>query len=463
VALLAVALAGAVPAGAQSERGTPRLVQGPMIGAVTPESILFWARASGPFEVEVELGVHPLLASETHVVTARARKDDDYVVRLRADGLRAGTAYFYRVRVGGEDAKYLNDLQPFRVRTAPEPGTPGRFTIAFGSCARFQEDPVQAIWRQVESSGADLVFRVGDNIYGDALDPDILAEEYRRQRNVATLEPVLRSVPQLATWDDHDYGLNNHDRTNPIRDEARAVFERYWGNPSYGLPGVPGVFFEYTYGGVDFFFLDVRTHRDPNARPDGPNKTMLGLGQLAWLRERLLESRAPFKVLVSGSGWTRAKGHGGDSWASFLHERDSLFAFIQGNGIEGVVLLSGDTHVGELNAIPWSDRGGYDFYDLVSSPLAQSTTDSWLERRPEIRIRPVHFAGPNVGLVTFDLTGEPTLTFELVGEDGRRAWSPFVLRADELRNGVVSWREKIAPKSRERMERARDGRGYYEP
>jgi len=407
-------------------------------------------------------GAAPSFRVAARTPAVRAREEEDYVVLLRAEDLDPATTYRYRVRVEGRPDRYLGDLEPFEVRTAPSPDAGARFTVAYGSCARYQEDPVQPIWRQVRAANPDLFFWVGDNIYGDALDPAILAEEYRRQRSIPDLQPVLRSVPHLAIWDDHDFGLNNHDRRNPVKEEALGVFRRYWANPSYGLPGTPGVFFRYGYGGVDFFFLDVRYHRDPNAAPDVPGKTMLGEGQLRWLREGLRESRAPFKVLVSGSGWTRAKGPGGDSWASFLQERDSLFAFIQRREIEGVILLSGDTHVGELNAIPWSDRGGYDFYDLVSSPLAQSTTDSWLERRPEIRVRPVHFAGPNVGLLTFDLTeDDPVARFVLVGEDGRRAWEPFELRASELRNGVRSWPEKISDLSAKRMESRRQGEGYY--
>ncbi|MFQ5739432.1 MAG: iron-containing alcohol dehydrogenase, partial [Acidobacteriota bacterium] len=67
-------------------------------------------------------------------------------------------------------------------------------------------------------------------------DPDILAEEYRRQREVPRLQPLLRSRPQLAIWDDHDYGLNDSDRTNPVKKEALRVFQQYWANPAYGLP-----------------------------------------------------------------------------------------------------------------------------------------------------------------------------------------------------------------------------------
>ncbi len=52
-----------------------------------------------------------------------------------------------------------------------------------------------------------------------------------------------------------------------------------------------------------FFFLDCRYYRDPDVDPDGPGKTMLGKKQLAWLKWELKTSRAPFEVLISGSGW----------------------------------------------------------------------------------------------------------------------------------------------------------------
>ena len=248
---------------------------------------------------------------------------------------------------------------------------------------------------------------------------------------------------QLAFWDDHDFGLNDHDRTNPIKKDALQVFKEYWANPAYGLPDAPGVFFKYTYSSVDFFVLDVRYYRDPNLQPDSPAKTMLGKKQLEWLKNGLRGSQAPFKILLSGSGWSKAKGFGGDSWASYLHERNRIFNFIRDNEISGVVLLSGDTHVGELNVIPWSDAGGYDFYDLASSPLGQLSASSWMTRKPEKRVRPVFYKDANFGFIEFNFDDTPTLTFLLIDSSGRNAWTPFILRAGELRDGIKSWPDKI--------------------
>jgi alkaline phosphatase D len=244
--------------------------------------------------------------------------------------------------------------------------------------------------------------------------------------------------------------------------EALEIFKQYWANPAYGLPDTPGVFYSYSYGAVDFFFLDDRYHRDPNEDPGSPDKTMLGRAQFDWLRERLGASTAVFKVLVAGGGWTVAKGERGDSWAGFLHERNRLFDFIRDAGITGVVLVSGDSHVGELNAITWSEHGGYDFYDLVSSPLAQEPPSSWLHRRPERRIRPVYFQGSNVGVIDFMFDGEPRLMYRLFDFVGRSIWEPFVVRADELVNGVTSWPTKVDDEERQRQENHDRGQGYYE-
>lgn len=441
----------------------PRLMEGPMVGAVTPTSVVIWARATAATPVAVEYDISPAFAKPKRTAAVTTTKDDDYTVRITVPDLAPGTQVFYRMIVGNAPDRYqaLNSL--YHTRTAPSPAARGKFSIALGSCVRIQQDAEQPIWKQVAAVEPDLFFWLGDNIYGDAQEPEILAEEYRRQRSVPGLQPVIRTVPQLAIWDDHDFGVNDGDGTNPTKHLALKTFKQYWANPSYGLPDTAGVFFKYQYGGIDFFFLDDRYYRDPNNQPAAPTKTMLGKSQLAWLKNELKASKAPFKLLVSGSGWSVGKGPGGDAWSAFLHERDALFDYIRDNAITGIILTSGDTHVAELNCVPWSEKGGYDFYDLTTSPLAQRTESNWVNRHPEIRIRQVFASDSNFGLMTFDTTGEPTLTYNVIDTRGRRAWAPFVITARQLQNGVASWPAMIDKVSLQNHERRKAGGPYYLP
>ena len=435
----------------RNDVGEPRVLQGPMVGAVESDMIRIWARVTGEHEVVVEYGIDPFLSDFRRSRSVVAKAEDDFTVVVELKGLMPDAEYYYRILVEGEGPKYLKNKRPFRVRTAPAGDT--RFSVGFGSCARYGEDREQLIWREVQKAAPDLFFWLGDNIYGDTLRAEVLAEEYRRQRDVATLQPVIHSIPQLATWDDHDFALNDHDRENPLKEESLEVFKQYWANPSYGLSGTPGVFFQYEYGGVDFFFLDDRMYRDPFSKPDGPDKTLLGSLQMKWLEEGLRASSAPFKVIVSGSGWTSAKGEEGDSWATALQERNRLFTFIQTQEIEGVVLLSGDTHRGEFNAIPWSERGGYDLFEMVSSPLAQEPSEVDRPMVWEPQMREPYSYSVNFGLLTFDTTAEdPWLRFELVNIWGDSVWDATELRASDLRNGVESWKRVSSRKTKERYE-----------
>ena len=449
---------------AQESLAEPRLLQGPMLGAVTPTSIRIWVRVGAEFDVSVSVSESPRFDNARFTPPVAARAEDDLTVTILVSDLRPATRYYYRVLVNGERGKYTPDVPVHSFLTAPDTKTAAVFSVATGSCARFPEDPDQMIWRSVAAADPDFFIWLGDNIYADSGQLSAINGDYQRQRDVITYQPVARSIPQIAIWDDHDSGHNNGAGDNPFKESAFKAFRNYWANPAYGLDETPGVFFEYSYGGADFFLLDGRYYRDPNETPDGPGKTMLGAAQKAWLKDKLRASKAPFKIIASGGGWTVNKGPGGDSWASFLSERNELFDFIRDNRINGVVLLSGDTHIGELNAIPWSEKGGYDMYDLVASPLAQDTSDDFLERRPEARIRQVYFGSSNFGLLHFDMRGDdPWLEFNVLNYRGDAAWEPLRLYASDLVNGKATWLDKMDALSRERHESARSGGEYYKP
>ncbi len=416
-------------------------MQGPMVGPGQPDELRIWVRASGAHQIQVRYGRRPDLSDALLSVPVLATSERDFCATVVIGGLRPGEQYYYEVLVNGRPDKYQSALPAYRTRTAPSASTNYPLRICFGSCARFQIDPIQPIWTAVDRFDPDLFLWLGDNIYADAVDARVLAEEYRRQRSVATLQSLQARVPQAAIWDDHDFGLNDHDGTHPNKHASLVQFRRYWANPSYGTEGAPGVYFRYRIGPIEFLFLDVRFYRDPNADADGPEKTMLGKAQLDWLLASLKSSPAKFKCLVSGSGWTSAKGAGGDSWASFLTERNRLFAQIASARVPGVFLISGDTHVAELNAIPRPDLG-YDLFELVSSPLAQPTTDSYLTRTPEQRVRPVYAGGPNFGVIDYDPRDGGRIRLNVADQGGRMVWDSVELSAAELGAGGARWQDR---------------------
>ncbi|MFQ5913116.1 MAG: alkaline phosphatase D family protein [Nitrospinota bacterium] len=420
-----------------------------MIGFVSDREARIWVRLSGPHQVQVRYA--PAAAGRTsrerisRPVRALARRDHTAVIPLMR--LEPDTAYRYTVLIDGKKAPGEAKQENGPVfRTLPPANQPGKFRVAFGSCASVDFDPVQPIWKAVARTRPQAFLWIGDNVYADTQDSEVFRKKYRRQRMVKNLLPFQASVPQLAVWDDHDYGLNDGDRTFPAKKRSLAVFREYWANPQYGLPGrpgvqqTPGVFFRWSIGNVDLFLLDARTFRDPDSLPDGPRKTHLGIRQKDWLKASLKRSRAVFKVLVAPGAWTESKGPGGDSWASFLDERNEIFDFIQKEGVTGVFLLAGDSHRPQVNVIPWSEHGGYDLYEVISSPLAQKVKRKPLGNGNFRHLRPPNAYTLNFGFLEFDTQAEPArVKIRLMDAEGKDLWTPLSLTADDLKPGVKSW------------------------
>jgi alkaline phosphatase D len=118
--------------------------------------------------------------------------------------------------------------------------------------------------------------------------------------------------------------------------------------------------------------------------------------------------------------------------------------------------------MGELNCIPRSTVGGYDIYDMCSSPLAQMPANKNTRQMPEVRVRDTWTRSVNVGLMHFRMKGgKPSMTYTLHDVLGEPVWEPLVLTPDDLRNGVQTWDSKSDPNELKRLERFKRGGGYY--
>src|SRR6266851_3009956 len=78
--------------------------------------------------------------------------------------------------------------------------------IAFGSCNR--ESLPQPLWSPILETRPDLWIWLGDNIYADTEDMEVMRQKYARQLANEGYRQLRASVPVIGIWDDHDYGAN---------------------------------------------------------------------------------------------------------------------------------------------------------------------------------------------------------------------------------------------------------------
>jgi alkaline phosphatase D len=84
---------------------------------------------------------------------------------------------------------------------------PGISRIAFGSCAH-QARP-QPIWDAVLVAEPEVFILLGDNVYADTAGMGLLREVYESQGANTGWQRLFASTEVLATWGDHDFGLND--------------------------------------------------------------------------------------------------------------------------------------------------------------------------------------------------------------------------------------------------------------
>ncbi len=254
--------------------------------------------------------------------------------------------------------------------------------IALGSCAD-QRLP-QPIWDAVLAFDPDLFIFMGDNVYGSGGDIDLLDQAYADFAATGHLDRLRAASEVLAVWDDHDYAVNDGGADNPLKEEAQALFYDFWQVPEDDPRRQrPGIYTVEHYGPegqrVQVILLDTRFFKSPFDPTDTPNmpgkeryvpsgdrsRTMLGEAQWAWL-ESVLRRPAELRVIVS-SMQVIAEGHGYERWGLLPHERRRLFALISETRAEGVILASGDRHLGALYRYPLDVA--YPLYELSSSSL----------------------------------------------------------------------------------------------
>ncbi len=344
------------PGDSADSAATQAITVGPYLSAIDHGGATAVVRLAAPDAVQCRAWTEDGSADDpVATVTAEASEDGDLCAHCRFDELEPATRYRYGAWVDGEPMAPPSERS---FTTAPSPDERVSLTIGLLADADGKDGVDTPAYAALAAEDPAIVLQLGDLDHrdpGTAEDPTV--EVWRKMHRQQLAEhsqgqqldrALLASVPFLHTWDDHDYGANNADRTASFRDLATQAFHEYFPLPPDAPDPDHGLWYAQRWGQVEIYMLDGRSQRDPDDTPDGGGKSLLAgepeiADQYTWLLGQLAASSATWKILVTGSCFNpHAKQV--DSWALYPDEQYALLSFIEDNGVTGVVVVSGDLH-----------------------------------------------------------------------------------------------------------------------
>jgi alkaline phosphatase D len=364
----------------------PRIISGPMLGPVELRDAKVWVEVSP--EVKTAALEYNMKgdAKKKMVVYKGVLGNEFNPIYFTVGGLEFNTTYQYKIWLNGKATTSTGefttkDLWQWR-KQVPD------FSFLTGSCSYFNQ-PVydrpgtpygkdSSIFETMAKEKAAFMLWLGDAWY--TREVDYFSEWglwYRASHDRATpiTQNFLKSMPQFAMWDDHDYGPNDIGKSYILKDKSRQVFNSYFCNPSAGENG-QGTYTMTSWGDADIFMTDDRWWRSADKTKDSingkpnPEKRMLGAQQLEWLKNSLLYSTATFKIIAVGSQVLNPVSPY-DKLKDFSVEYDELMSFLKEYKINGVIFLTGDRHHSEI--IKVERPGTYPLVDITVSPLTSGT------------------------------------------------------------------------------------------
>lgn len=397
-----VCLPGCVPWPMQD---TVHHAQGEMAGEVTDTSVILQSRLTaavelvdGDFRGSPGVGRFEISTDETFVDPREtewinASAGYDYIVKTKVEGLAPGTRYFYRLRYGKDvGSTSVGRTCSFRTHDGAEMSSPVSFVVVTGMNYAFfhygkdgrgekmytgpDKDLGYPALETILNMKPNFFVGTGDNVYYDhpmatrARTPAELRRKWHEQFVQPRSVEIFSQVPTYWEKDDHDHRFNDCDPHTPVHgshvtDEDRENpalaqepsnelgIRTFWEQVPIVDPRAQAPVTYRTHRvsrDLQIWLVEGRDYRSPNLREDGPEKTLWGQEQLAWLKATLLKSDATFKILISPTPLvgpdSNTKRDSHVNLGGFRHEGEAFFAWLKEHGFleKHFYLINGDRH-----------------------------------------------------------------------------------------------------------------------
>lgn len=341
----------------------------------------------------------------------------DYSHQFHLKYLKPGAAYSLQVEARDSADSETTATATGSFQTPQDANTwqDARFAVVTGQ-SYWDLDDRQGyhIYPAMQKLDLDFLVPTGDTVYLDSEAPrarTIGLARYHWQRMYSLPRHVEfhRHVPGYWEVDDHDSWANDGWPTLHAPWMNPLTFEQGFNVYREQVPMGDLTYRTVRWGkGLQVWMVEGRLYRSPNNMADGPDKTIWGAEQLAWLKRTILESDADFRVLISPTpivGPDRTKGKN-DNHANetFTFEGDHFRSWTKEQGLENFFVCCGDRHWQYLSIDPKS--GLREFSCGPASDVHAGGNPQQPEWQPFLRVE-----GGFLSVAVTRSEGKPTIMF----------------------------------------------------
>lgn len=301
-----------------------------------------------------------------------ARPTEDHAIHFKLANLAPARRHHYRVEYRADEKAAPTVSEAFSFVTAPAPDQRAAVMFHLTTC---QDLRGEKTYVPMAAQRPDFCVSAGDTVYYDgqglARNVPQAWQAYQKMFGLPAMKDYYRHVGGYFMKDDHDFRFNDSDPymkgkwVNEKKADPGAKFTETKGNQKLDVawmtaeegarvftqvfPMGPKPYRTVRWGrGVQIWMTDSREFRSPNQMDDGPEKSIWGKEQKAWLLSTLLASDADHKIIISPNpiiGPDRLmKGDNHANLNGFWHEGQAFLDWLKEKKLNNVILMCGDRH-----------------------------------------------------------------------------------------------------------------------